>query len=184
MESNNEPNDSSRRVEKKHSKASVGWFIIFGVVLVILVFVVLSRVKETGIFTSSGVREQKEVEKFLAETGSWHAVFLTNGQVYFGQLENSEAQYAVLRDIYYLQDQQKIQMVGQIGSMDFSSSDGESVVVSAQPSLSRLTLIKFGTEIHAPEDFIRLNRDHILFWEELTVGSQVVRAIQNYKEDL
>lgn len=164
----------------KHRKSGLGWSIIFGIVLIVLVLVILDRVAGVNIFTSDEQREQMEVEEFLSETGKWHAVFLTNGQVYFGQLDNPDAQYAVLRDVYYLQLQQ-----AQAAPAAAPSPDGEAQVVPApQPNPPQLTLIKFGTELHAPVDFMQLNRDHILFWEELTPESQVVQAIANYKADL
>jgi hypothetical protein len=160
-------------------KGSLGWAVILGVVVIVLVLVVLDRVVGVNIFTSSEQRQQEDVAQFLEETGTWHAVFLTNGQVYFGQLENPDSQYAKLSDIYYLQLQQ-VQTQAQTGTP--VNDTGEAQVVSAPtPEPPRLTLIKFGTELHRPADFMMINRDHILFWEDLTSDSQVVQAIQSYK---
>ncbi len=39
----------------------------------------------------------------------FQAVFLTNGQVYFGQLSNVDSSYVKLKSIYYLQVQQTVQ---------------------------------------------------------------------------
>ena len=51
-----------------------------------------------------------------------------------------------------------------------------------QPNAQQqLVLIKFGTELHGPEDRMVINRDHILFWEDLKPDSTVVRSITNYK---
>ena len=160
------------------SKSGLIWSIILLIVLAVLVILLLDRVFGVNIITAQAERQQAEIADFLNETGAWHAVFLTNGQVYFGQLENQEAQYATLKDVYYLQIQQvqSQQVATQVAPA------GESQVVPApQPEPPRLTLIKFGTELHAPQDFMKINRDHILFWEELKGESQVVQAIQNYK---
>ena len=42
-------------------------------------------------------------------SGAFQAVFLTNGQVYFGKLANAKSQYPVLREVYYLQVTQPLQ---------------------------------------------------------------------------
>jgi hypothetical protein len=138
---------------------------------------VLDRVVGINIFTTETQRQDQQIQEFLAETGSWHAVFLTNGQVYFGQLQRPEAQYARLQDVYYLQvspsDQQALPAA--------TGEEGTQVVSAPQPVPPQLTLIKFGTELHSPQDFMEINRDHVMFWEELRPDSQVVQAIVKYK---
>lgn len=90
---------------------------------------------------------------------SYQAVFLTNNQVYFGKLTNTESQYPVLRDIYYLQVGQALQPPSE----------------TPQPELR---LIKLGAELHGPEDEMFINRDQILFYEDLKADSQIVKAIE------
>ena len=68
----------------------------------------------------------------------YQAVFLTNGQVYFGKVNNVDSSYVKLTDIYYLQVQQQVQ------PKDTSSS--------ATPQVS---LAKLGGELHGPEDVER-----------------------------
>ncbi len=152
--------------------------LLLVVVVVVAALVVLDRVAGVNIFTTEEERQREKVEEFLAETGAWHAVFLSNGQVYFGQLENPEAQFATLRDIYYLQ----VQQVQAPPVPQPQEGEGSQVIPAPQPQPARLTLIKFGTELQGPKDFMKINRDHILFWEELKNDSQVVQAIQRYKE--
>ncbi len=87
---------------------------------------------------------------------SYQAVFLDNGLLYFGKVSNSWSQYVILTDVYYFVQPQQNQ----------------------QPQL-----VKFGTqEIHQPQDEIRINRNHILFIEDLQQKSPVVQAILKYKE--
>lgn len=179
-----EPQTSGQERAPKKSKKGGGGrallsFLLF-ILLVLVVLVVLDRVVGINIFTSETERKQQKVEDFLANTGAWHAVFLTNGQVYFGQFSESDAQFSTLRDVYYLQLQQvQSQQQGQPSV----KGEGESQVVPApQPQPPQLTLIKFGTELHGPKDFMKINRDHILFWEELKSDSRVVQAISQYKE--
>lgn len=96
---------------------------------------------------------------------TYQAVFLTNGQVYFGKLEKPTSRYPRLTDVYYLRQNQQIQQV-------------EEQSASSQPQVS---LIKLGDELHGPTDEMLLSRDHILFWENLKDNSMVVKAIKQQK---
>ena len=181
LQQNPSQEDSKPEYNKNQNKKPSyrGW-LYFAMVL-ILVIVVLGALDKFGVFKSPEQKQQQKVEEFLAETGPWYAVFLTNGQVYFGKLENVESQYPVLRDIYYLQIQQQVQPQPPVPNQ---GGEGETQVIPApQPQPPRLTLIKFGTELHRPKDYMRINRDHILYWQELSSDSQVVQAIARYKEE-
>jgi len=94
----------------------------------------------------------------------YQAVFLTNGQVYFGKFSQVNSSYVKLTDIYYLQVQQTVQ------PKDNSSSNNQQV-----------SLAKLGGELHGPEDVMFINRDQVLFWENLKDGGKVVTAIKNYQ---
>jgi hypothetical protein len=96
--------------------------------------------------------------------GQYQAVFLTNGQVYFGKLANVEDKYVRLSDIYYLQVQQSVQPADKNNT---------------QPQVS---LAKLGSELHGPEDAMQINRDQVLFWENLKDDGKVVKAIQDNKK--
>lgn len=93
----------------------------------------------------------------------YQAVFLSNNQVYFGKVANSTGRYATLTDIFYLQVAQNLQ--------------------PSQPS-DQVNLVKLGEELHGPIDEMQINRDHILFIEDLKNSSQVVKAIEQYKSTL
>lgn len=165
----------SKPSKPKQKKAGAGLTVVLVIVLALVVIVVLDRFAGINIFTTEEKRAQEKVESFLADSGDWHAVFLTNGQVYFGQLSNPDAQFAYLQDVYYLQLQQV-----QPAEVEGGTGEGAQVVPAAAGQ--QLTLIKFGTELHGPRDFMQINRDHILFWEELKGESSVVQAIAQYKE--
>lgn len=98
---------------------------------------------------------------------NWQAVFLSNGQVYFGQVEKSNSSEVVMIDIYYLQVTRPLQQ----------TQDGEQ---PANPQ-GELSLVKLGNELHRPTDKMYINRDHVLFIEDLKDDSNVVQAIINYK---
>lgn len=91
----------------------------------------------------------------------WQAVFLDNNQVYFGRIVKETKSFVVLRDIYYLQVQQLSQMEEE----------------EEQIQGPRLSLVKLGEEMHGPEDEMKINRDHILFIEQLRTDSQIVQRI-------
>jgi hypothetical protein len=93
----------------------------------------------------------------------YQALFLTNGQVYFGKLSHINDKYVELTDIYYLQVQQSVQPA--------ENTD-------EQPQVS---LAKLGSELHGPEDKMSINREQVLFWENLKSDSKVVNAINSNK---
>ena len=102
---------------------------------------------------------------FARESGAYQAVFLTNDQVYFGKLGRADSQYPVLREVYYLQ-------VTQVLQPSDPNNPGTNV-----------NLVKLGGELHGPEDAMYLNRDQILFYENLKSDSQVVKAIEDYQKN-
>ncbi len=93
---------------------------------------------------------------FPSATSSWQAVFLANNQVYFGSLQNEDANYVTLSNVYYLRTAEDLQ------------KSGES-----------LNLVKLGGELHGPEDTIYIPKSSILFWENMKDTSRVVQTIQN-----
>lgn len=97
----------------------------------------------------------------------YQAVFLTNGQVYFGQVDSQNSAEVVIEDIYYLQVTRPLQQ----------TEEGQQ---QANPQ-GELSLVKLGNELHGPTDSMYINRDHVLFIEDLKDDSNVVQAISNYK---
>ena len=98
----------------------------------------------------------------LIKSDQYQAVFLTDGQIYFGKLTGIGEEYATLEDIYYLQVQQEVQPD-----------------TAAEPQ-TQISLAKLGNELHGPEDEMFINVDQILFWENLKDDGQVVTAIENF----
>lgn len=95
----------------------------------------------------------------------YQAVFLTNGQVYFGKISNENSKYPVLREVFYLQVTQTVQPAE-----------------PGQTPPSNINLVKLGGELHGPTDEMRINRDQILFIEDLKSDSRVVQAIQQFQQ--
>ena len=101
------------------------------------------------------------------QKNNYQAVFLTNGQVYFGKVDKMNSSTTTLKDIYYLQVQQVQPAPEQ----------------TADQSQGKLTLIKLGNEIHGPEDSMTINNSQIVFWENLKNDGKVVDAIKRYQTE-
>ncbi len=91
-------------------------------------------------------------------SGQYQAVFVDNGQVYFGELSTDNEDFYVLTDVFYLQ------------------SGGVTI-----DKTSNLALVKLGNEAHGPTDRMMINVEHILFIEDMKGDSKVVEAINQYK---
>ncbi len=82
------------------------------------------------------------------------AVFLLDGQAYFGHLEDVPWSNVIsLRDVYYFDDASR------------STTD------------LPLALVKRGGELHQPADGMRIRRERVLAIERLSLDSPVARAI-------
>lgn len=92
----------------------------------------------------------------------YQAVFLNNGQVYFGNIKELNKSYVNLTNIYYLQT---------------NSAEGAQDAASAN-----VTLVKLGCELHAPADQMLINSDQVLFWENLKDSGEVVKKIAEHKK--
>ena len=149
-----EQTQSTSRPVAKEARARMGGRLpIGGIILVIIVVV-------AGYF----IMQQTALSGFKKD---YQAVFLTNGQVYFGQVMSENSAEVVVQDIYYLQVTRPLQQ----------TEEGEQ-----QPNpQGELSLVKLGNELHGPTDSMFINRDHVLFIEDLKDDSNVVQAILNYK---
>jgi len=125
--------------------------IIVVVVLVVVGFIVTRFLDGDNVIPIGG------------SSGDYQAVFLINGQVYFGHVVKESKDQVVLEDIYYLRATEALQQ----------SEEG------AVPA-SELSLIKLGNELHGPKDEMRIVRNNILFIEDLKEDSKVTIAIEEY----
>lgn len=103
----------------------------------------------------------------------YQAVFLTNGQVYFGKLSQLNNQYVKLTDVYYLQVNQSSKVQPKSDDKSKTDSDNQN---------NGLKLIHLGGEIHGPEDQMEISNKQVLFWENLKNDGKVVQAIKNYNQ--
>jgi len=142
---------------QRNSDSKFGKKPVMGIAIVVVVLVLLLG----GWFTWSRMGGDSGVK-----TDEYQAIFLTNGQVYFGKLSGVNDSYVKLSDIYYLQVQQSVQ------PSDKSKSNDQ----------SQVSLAKLGSELHGPEDSMNISRQQVLFWENLKNDGKVAQAIDNYKK--
>lgn len=134
--------------------------IFWGVMLVFGLFVFLFIVNQLFYSENGAVSRLSN----WADVSKYQAVFLTNGQVYFGQVTDVNTQTLVLEKIYYLKTSQSLQ----------TAEGGETTA-------DNFSLIKLGDEIHGPADKMSINVDQVLFVEDLKDDSKVVEAITAYE---
>lgn len=117
------------------------------------------------LFTLRASNESSSVQK-----DNYQAVFLSNGQVYFGNIKHIDATYVAIENIFYLQQQSQ-------EPQDQQSSQ------EAQQDVSDTALTKLGDELHGPQDVMYINRDQLLFWENLKSDGKVSEAIKAYSKN-
>ena len=150
----------------------LGSTIIIILVLAAIIFGGIYMLKKTGIWSSASapvVANAPAAPAVNSNPSDYQAVFLINGQVYFGKLSSESSQFPILRDIYYLQVQEVLQPA--------QTKDGK----ATQEKQQGVSLVKLGGELHGPTDEMRLNRDQILLIENLREDSNVVKAIAEYQ---
>jgi hypothetical protein len=86
----------------------------------------------------------------------YQAVFLTNGQTYFGRYYDRFGAYAKIEDVYYLQQGQATDSGGTTDTR----------------------IIRRGHELHEPSARMLIPKSAILFVEDLTDSSQIAQFMQ------
>ncbi len=124
-------------------------FLLFCVVVVLVL----------GVTIYAKYRTISDYEKSRSE--KYYAVFLANGQVYFGHFKYDYTAFPELSDIYYLKP--TAQTSGQ--------------------TAQQYSLVKLGKELYGPKDLMTINRDQLLYWQEISSDSSVMKAIKDYQKN-
>lgn len=95
----------------------------------------------------------KNEQEYVDKT-KYQAVFLNGGQVYFGHIQNLNEKYIKLSDIYYLSVSQQVQP-------DQKDKNNQS------NQQQNITLVRLGCELHRPQNSMIVNREQVIFWENL-----------------
>lgn len=106
-------------------------------------------------------------EAKFVEKDKLQAVFLNGGQVYFGKVEDLNSKYVRMSNIYYLRVNQTVQPDQDNGQQQ-------------QQSANDISLVKLGCELHGPQDEMLINREQVVFWENLKADGQVAKAVEEY----
>ncbi|HSX06333.1 MAG TPA: hypothetical protein VLG92_01270 [Candidatus Saccharimonadia bacterium] len=143
-----------KRVDMGREK--LGWLQIFNGVLLVGIALLI------GLVALAVTRVTSTNEGKFVSTNKYQAVFLNNGQVYFGNITSLNNQYVRMSNIYYL-------------TQSAASSS------SSSSSSSNYSLVKLGCQqIHDPYDAMVINRDQITFWENLQDSGKVVTSIKQF----
>jgi len=137
----------------------------FKLLMLVVVVALLVGVIGGVCFWAQGGKAVNENKNINAS--EFQALFLTNGQVYFGKLADLNHGYVTIKDIYYLQVQSGQNQNLQQGATSSSNS--------------QVSLAKLGSELHGPEDKMYVASDQVLFWENLKNNSKVAQAIAKYQ---
>lgn len=148
-----EPTRASQRREKvsfKNSKNKPLFKIGVGVI---------------GLLVVSGViwwfAQRAGVPSYV-ERDKYQAVFLQNGEFYFGKIQYANQTDVKLTDVYYVQKATAEQTTEEQASND-------------------LELVKLGAEVHGPQDMMLINRSQVLYIENLKSDSRVTQLINEQK---
>jgi hypothetical protein len=133
-------------------KNSNKWFGILAAILLVGIVILISGI--ALVFSrGSTANEFKYVD-----SAKYQAVFLSNGQVYFGNINTLNSKYIRMNNVYYLTQ----------GSGTNSSN---------------YSLVKLGCQqIHDPTDQMIINRDQVTFWENLQSDGKVVSSITQFQK--
>ena len=145
----------------KHSKQGFQLLRVGSIALLFSMTVLVAAVT-LSIFFGGPTPERKFVNKKQLQ-----AVFLNGGQVYFGRIGTLNEKFMTVSDIYYLRVNQQVQ-------------PGQQQNAANQNDIS---LVKLGCELHGPNDSMVINREQVVFWENLKDDGQVAKAVADYKKN-
>jgi len=102
------------------------------------------------------------------DSSRYQAVFMSNGQIYFGKLSAFNDNSFKITHIYYPQAQ---------------ATDGTDTETTSTDQQSSIQLFRVTDGVHGPEDQMIIMKDQILYYENLQSNSKVTQLIeQNEKK--
>jgi len=148
-------NTSGRAVENRIHKHKAKLKVA---TIVVVIFALTTLVLSAWVFSRSNV--------INIDSKRYQAVFLTNGQVYFGKLKVVDENYYKLNDIFYLQTS--------------TDNNTKKVQGASDSASSNVQLIKLGSEIHGPDDEMIITKEQVLFFENIKTDGTVTKSIEKY----
>ena len=98
------------------------------------------------------------------DSSRYQAVFLTNGQIYFGKMSDFNSTSFKMTEIYYPQPK--------------ADTTDTKETTNATNNTDGLQLIRLGDEVHGPENTMFLSKKQILYYENLKSDSKVSQLIE------
>lgn len=105
---------------------------------------------------------QSTVEEDMIDADKHQAVFLSNGQIYFGRLSSHSDRYMKLTNVFYLERQ-------------IGADEGDQAELPS--SDNSFQLLKYSDVLYGSEDLMMISRDDIIRYENLSPSGVVGRAI-------
>jgi hypothetical protein len=118
------------------------------IVVILVVLVVRTQLFRAGISTLFAPGPTEVIDR-----SAYQAVFLTNGQTFFGRLQEQGDDWFAMTDIFYV-----------------SASDQ-----------GPTQIIKRGNELQGPKEPMLISKRQVLFVENLRDDSEIVTAIRKFK---
>jgi len=103
-------------------------------------------------------KDSVKTDPKVESSSAFWAVYLDSGQIFYGKKGKQNNNYVTMEDVFYYQP-------------GVRSANSENI-----------RIIKVGTEIHQPQDYVYVNKQHIERQEQLSSDSKVVKAIEQYSE--
>ena len=126
---------------------------IFVMLLVLIALILLVLVARTQLFRAGISTLFAPGSAEVIDRSAYQAVFLTNGQTFFGKLQEQGGDWFTLTDIFYV-----------------SATDQ-----------GPTQIIKRGNELQGPKEPMLISRAQVLFIENLRDDSEIVTAIKKFK---
>lgn len=95
------------------------------------------------------------------DSGKYQVVYLTNGQAYFGKLQNTTGDYLIMKSPYIAQS---------VDTTDKTTASGTSA--------TQTTILKVTDQVYGPENSIAIKSSQVSFWQNLRDDSKVSQAIK------
>ena len=144
------PEQKEEKAPHTHKKSGIKWGRVLTGVILIGIAVLLA-------FTILAINRGGDNEFAYVKNTKYQAVFLNNGQVYFGNIKTANSEYIRLTNVFYL--------------------------TQAGDQNSNYSLVKLGCQqIHDPSDQMVINRAQVTFWENLEDDGKVVASINQFKK--
>lgn len=124
----------------------------------VLIFVLVLILVGLTLWQDGTVRNAMQLINYQ---DSYQAVFLTSGQAYFGKITEITNEYVKMEDAFSIKVQQ--------------AQTGESAT-----GQSEIKLLSIEDEFYQPQGYMLIEKNAILFIEELKDSSSIIEVMENY----